>query len=178
MTRLNVGCGAYLLKGDWVNLDADPGLPADIHATVPPIPFGDGELDEVYAGHFLEHLYPQEATDFLSECYRCLRPGGKLGIVVPDTREIVGAYLTGQFAVMEHPAGKFWPLRDLDNVCHCFLYGDAQVSSHRWSYDLKSLRRKIEAGGFHVTAQIDRWNDPRLGAPAWFQCGVDAVRPE
>ncbi len=133
-------------------------------------------MEEVYSGHFLEHLTPEDASEFLRECYRVLVPAGKLSIVVPDMREVLGAYLTGQFATFEYPAGTFHPLRDLDEVGRCFLYGTVGASEHRWSFDLRTLRRKIEAAGFRVTAQIDRWNDPRLGSPAWYQCGWDAIK--
>ena len=86
--RLNVGCGKFPLTF-WTNLDADPGIGAEMTAEVPPIPCTDNFLLEIYAGHCLEHMEFPQAIEFLEECYRCLLEGGRLGIVVPDTREIL-----------------------------------------------------------------------------------------
>ena len=174
--RLNVGAGDYPMAY-WINLDADPDLPADIHTSVPPIPFADGELDEIYAGHFLEHLTHQDAQWFLAECYRCLRPGGKLGLVVPDTREIMRRYLEGSIDAVEYPHKVWWPVASLDAVCAMFLYSSVQDSPHRWAYDERTLRRIMEAAGFEKLQPIDRYRDPRIAQGAWYQMGYDAVRP-
>lgn len=175
--RLNVGCGEWPLLY-WVNLDASPNVHADIHQQVPPLPFEDGSLDEIYAGHCLEHLSQADAKAFLIECQRCLVPGGKLGIVVPDTREIMARYLRGDIDAVEFPAGVYRPIADLDQVCELFLYSTAQESPHQWSYDLATLKRLLEAHGFIVERQIDRYRDPRIPVGAWYQCGWDAHKPE
>ncbi len=173
--HVNVGSGEYPLSG-FVNIDQDRRMPAEIHQRVPPLPFEDGDVGEVYAGHFLEHLTPKDANLFLSECYRVLVPGGKLGILVPDTREVVRRYLAGE-GTMEYPVGKHRPMADLDEVCAVFLYSTVQKSPHRWSYDLETLRRRLLRAGFYPTAEIDRYSDPRIPVGGWWQCGWDAVKP-
>jgi predicted SAM-dependent methyltransferase len=152
-------------------------VPADACATVPPLPYPDGSLDEIYAGHVLEHLTPAAADLLLLECRRCLVPGGTMGIVVPDTREIMTRWLAGTADTVEYPADVIRPIADLDEVCALFLYSTVQESLHQWSYDLTTLRRRIERAGFLVTCEIDRWNDPRIPVGAWYQCGWDAVAP-
>jgi Methyltransferase domain len=173
--KLNVGAGRFPIH-DWTNLDADPAVKPDIVATVPPLPYADESLEEIYAGHFLEHLDVDVAHDFLVECRRCLIPGGKLGILVPDTRAIMQHYLDGD-ARVEYPLGTWRDIGDLDEVCRLFLYSTVQESPHLWSYDLASLRQRLEWAGFTVGQQIDRWRDPRLGSGQWYQCGWDAVKP-
>lgn len=175
--RLNIGAGEYPMLY-WTNLDADPNLPADIHATVPPIPFGDETLDEIYAGHFLEHLEPAEAREFLRECYRCLTPGGKVGIVVPDTFEVMRRYVLGMPDKVEFPHDVWRAVADLNEVCALFLYSYVQDSPHRWSYDKRTLRQAIEGAGFEVIGEIDRYNDPRVPVGAWYQFGFDARKPK
>jgi len=148
------------LKGEHVNADAGfylRGLP-------------EQSVDEIYAGHFLEHfeydLYEwdkSEAHRLLTECYRALKRGGKLGIVVPDFREVIREYLTNG--------------RDLDDVCAGFIYSTIQPSRHKWMWELSTLRRALERAGFTVTDEIDRYDDPRLAAGAWYQCGLEGVRP-
>ncbi len=173
--RLNVGCGEYPLPY-WMNLDADPRAIADHYATVPPLPFEDEALDEIYAGHFLEHLTPDEARAFLAECRRCLTHGGQLGIVVPDTREVLTRWLNGALDCVEYGHDVWHPVADLDAVCAMFLYSTVQSSPHRWSYDLGTLKRLLESSGFHVVGEIDRYRDARIPRGAWYQCGLDAVK--
>jgi predicted SAM-dependent methyltransferase len=174
--RLNVGCGEWPLYY-FTNLDADPRLRADIHAAVPPLPFEDGALDDIYAGHFLEHLGPEDATAFLLECFRCLAPGGRLGIVVPDTREIMTRWLNGAIDHVEFPADVWHPVADLDAICRMFLYSTVQDSGHKWSYDLFTLARLLQSCGFEVTGEIDRYRDPRVTNGAWYGFGLDAKKP-
>ena len=176
--RLNVGCGEWPLHY-FVNLDADTSLLADLHVTVPPLPFDDGALDDIYAGHFLEHLAPAEAREFLAEAYRCLVPGGRLGIVVPDTREIMRRWLDGAMDHVEYPANRWHPVADLDAVCGLFLYSSTvQASRHQWSYDRYTLARLLTTAGFEVVQEIDRYTDPRIASGAWYQCGLDARKPQ
>ncbi len=174
--RLNCGCGMFKIRG-YVNIDSDPEVQPDLVATLPPLPYSDEEVDEVYAGHFLEHLGYEDGKTFLKECYRVLKPGGKLGVVVPDTREIVAHWLGGLSDIVEVPRGYFWPLADLDAVCHVFLYSDIQGSGHKWAYDKFTLQRAMQRAGFEEFREINRHFDPRLGGPAWYQCGWDSYKP-
>jgi len=176
--RLNVGCGDYLLDG-FVNLDADPATPADVHADAMVYlrDCPDATFAEVYAGHFLEHLAPEGAQRFLAECYRVLAPGGACAIVVPDTYEVLRRYVARRDECVPIE-GKWWNLSDLDAVCAAFLYSPIQPTPHRWSYDIDTLARAMRAAGFMRLRQIDRERDPHLAAPAWFQCGVEGVKGE
>jgi predicted SAM-dependent methyltransferase len=174
-TRLNVGCGQHPLLY-WTNLDADPACPADIHQAVPPLPFTNESLEEIYAGHFLEHLDPSTARVFLQECHRVLVPDGKLGIVVPDTFEVARRYVLGMPDRVEYPAGVWRSVRDLDAVCALFLYSTVQDSPHRWSYDRDTLMRLLVSCGFRVGLEIDRFTDPRIPVGGWYQCGWDAFK--
>jgi SAM-dependent methyltransferase len=178
MTRLNVGCGAYHLTG-YANLDADPDVPADVHADALTYlsDCADGSLDEVYAGHFLEHLTPDEARRFLAECHRCLVPGGALAIVVPDMREVARRYVEGLRDAV-YIGDRWWDVADLDAVCAVFLYSPIQETPHRWAWDVRTLARALAAAGFGDLREIDRYRDGRLGAAAWFQCGVEGTKGE
>src|SRR5207302_349822 len=49
--------------------------------------------DAVYGSHVLEHLEPEAAMRLLRECFRILKPGGIVRIVVPDLGVIVRLYL-------------------------------------------------------------------------------------
>jgi len=175
-TRLNIGSGRHPLL-NYCNIDASPEALADVYLSVPPIPYEDESLDEIYAGHYLEHLTRDEATEFLVECHRCLKPGGKLGIVVPDTREVMKRYLSPEtVARMEYPRGTFHDMHDLNEVCHLILFSTVQESHHQWAYDSVTLHSLLSGNGFRVTGEINRWLDPRISVGAWYQFGLDAVK--
>ena len=74
-----------------------------------PLPFPDNYADAIYCSHFLEHLDVKKADKFLSECLRCLKPGGVLRVVVPDFERMAKDYLkilgkieTGETRSIEH----------------------------------------------------------------------------
>lgn len=177
--RLNIGCGDYdlPLEDGWFNIDNAVGSAANMLTTVPPIPWPNQSIDEVYAGHFLEHLDYDKGQEFLHECYRVLKSGGKLGIVVPDTKEIVRRYLGEMGDYGQTADGRVFRVNDLDDVCAYWLFSTIQPSRHRWAYDLETLERALRQVGFSVTGEIDRHKDPRLGTGQWYQCGLDAVKP-
>lgn len=90
---VNVGCGRTVHSA-WVNLDLVPSAPGVVkHNLCFGLPFHDNEVDGVYHSHVLEHLHPEQGERMLQECFRVLRPGGVLRIVVPDLEQIARLYL-------------------------------------------------------------------------------------
>jgi predicted SAM-dependent methyltransferase len=174
--RVNVGCGDYPLPG-WLNIDADDQSGADVHWRVPPLPLEDNSVSEIYAGHFLEHLERPDAADFLDECWRALVSGGTLGIMVPDTREVMRRYVMSEPAPMEWPQGHHRDLRDLDALCEAIVFSTMQPSRHQWAYDQFTLTRALKAAGFINVVEFDRFSDPRVAVGAWYQFGLEAIRP-
>jgi 2-polyprenyl-3-methyl-5-hydroxy-6-metoxy-1,4-benzoquinol methylase len=49
-------------------------------------PVGDAEVDLVYAGQTLEHLWPEDVVGFLLESHRTLKPGGAVVLDSPNRR--------------------------------------------------------------------------------------------
>ena len=90
---LNIGCGRRYHR-DWVNLDLESSDSNVIrHDVNKGIPFEQGRFDAVYHSHILEHLEPADGQNLIQECYRVLKPGGVLRIVVPDLECIARLYL-------------------------------------------------------------------------------------
>lgn len=93
MVLVNCGCGSKYSK-KWMNIDYNGDKRYVIqHNLTEGIPLDDGTVDFIYNSHFLEHLTLAQANYFLSECYRTLKKGGVLRIVVPDMENIAREYL-------------------------------------------------------------------------------------
>ena len=171
--RLNLGCGEYPLQG-FINVDAVGSLGVDVVLTVPPLPWPDECISEIWMCHFLEHLDRPAATHLLSECHRVMEPDATLGVVVPDFWEMTRRYINNEAAPFEWPAGQFHDLRDLDALNHFLLYSTCQPSHHQWMYDRHTLAFALRQAGFEVGDDIDRYKDPRLGTGQWYQFGLEA----
>lgn len=92
LNYLNVGCGSKIHK-DWVNVDMVSNSPDVIEANlIKGIPFPDNHFDVVYHSQVLEHIPKEKAKDFINECYRVLKHGGIIRIVVPDLENIIDEY--------------------------------------------------------------------------------------
>jgi len=176
--RLNIGCGDLPMRmPGWVNVDEAEYAGVDLVLRVPPLPWSSDSVSDIYAGHFLEHLDREVAGVFLRECYRVLQPGGRLGILVPDMAECFRRYVSGESATAEFPAGHHRDLRDLDELNEMIIFSTAQPSHHQWSYDVVTLRRALERAGLQVLGEFDRFRDPRVAVGAWYQFGLDAIKP-
>jgi SAM-dependent methyltransferase len=82
LAKLNLGCGNRLMKG-YLNLDNNDNCQPDVRHDLNsyPYPFVDGQFDEVYCDHVIEHL--DDALDFLQECHRITRDGGMVIVKCP-----------------------------------------------------------------------------------------------
>ena len=53
-----------------------------------PYPFKDESVDAIYASHFVEHLDGTERMKFFNECYRILKPEGKMRLLHPYYKSV------------------------------------------------------------------------------------------
>ncbi|MEO6424213.1 MAG: methyltransferase domain-containing protein [Bacteroidia bacterium] len=95
MKYLNLGCGThYSLAKEWTNIDFSSSGPGVIaHNLLKGIPFNDNSFDLVYHSHVLEHFSKEDGENLIAECYRVLKPGGILRVVIPDLEMIARNYL-------------------------------------------------------------------------------------
>ena len=169
--KLNLGCcDLPLPKEDgWLNVDnsTSPHIKADIEANVLRLDehFNPETIDEIYAGHLVEHLYPQEAEAAIRQWYALLKPGGIIGITTPDFRYIAGAYLTGVpgFSVKE--------------LIHTYLFSYKQESHHRTIWDVESLTALLANAGFVAITECNREEDLRIPFGAPWQVIVQGKKP-
>ena len=156
--RLNLGCGSRPKRG-WINIDLGPE--ADYRLDVRRAwPFPESSVDRIYSEHFFEHLeYPREVNAFLLEARRVLQPGGVLSMAVPDTAEILEAYV-GRDEEWFRSAREQWHPSWCDTPLHSVNYHFRQCDQHKYAYDLETLSRVLEQVGFDGIGQ--RAFDPDL----------------
>jgi len=112
----------------------------------------DASVDVLYSSHMLEHLDRNEATKFLKEALRILRPGGIIRIAVPDIKRQVTQYVdscdSNAFIEATHlcvPRPRSFAQR-----LRLLWVGPR---NHQWMYDGNSLSRLLKEHGF-VNAEV------------------------
>jgi predicted SAM-dependent methyltransferase len=168
--QLNLGCGKMVVDG-WINVDYSLGarlaklrifaslnkklkfFKTDwdsrimIHNLTKRLPWDDSTVDIIYSSHTLEHLTRLQGDKFLSECYRVLKKGGILRIIVPDL-----AYLIQQYSEGVIPSERF-----LERLHVLYEVYDSRLKTllvpfvqfpHKCMYDTDSLIRIMNDKGF------------------------------
>lgn len=154
--QLHLGASGQSIPG-WLAIDAHPDsdLPLNLQAG---LPFDDSSTAHIYAAHVLEHLYyPGEVQTLLSECYRVLKPGGRMRLVVPDISQCLHAYARNDrewFAQRQKtwthwPAGRT-PLEDFLAYAGAGADPARALDSHKYGYDFETLERALQQAGFRT----------------------------
>lgn len=177
--KLNLGCGQNVLDG-WINIDNSPSAllvkwpivksllfrlgvvdkttygvpwPEEIvwHDVTKGLPYENESADKIYSSHMLEHLEKEQGEFVLRECYRVLKTGAVLRLVVPDLAFHAERYLR-QIAesddIGREPHDEF-----LWNIYGAYLEKRRFGSTHRYMYDWPTLRIILQEIGFQ---QIER----------------------
>jgi predicted SAM-dependent methyltransferase len=93
LNYLNVGCGNKFHK-EWINVDMVSNSPhVKAYNLLKGIPLSNDQFDVIYHSQVLEHFPKEKAPDFIRECFRILKPGGIMRIVVPNLENIVNEYI-------------------------------------------------------------------------------------
>lgn len=91
---INLACGPIFIDSpDWANFDFAAALGVQKTNLLARLPIADGSAHMVYSSHFLEHIPKPKVEGFLRECYRALKPGGVLRLVLPDLEDMARTYL-------------------------------------------------------------------------------------
>jgi SAM-dependent methyltransferase len=153
------------------------------------IPFADGTFDMVYHSHFLEHLERSVAPNVLRECWRVLKSGGIIRVVVPNLQILIRQY-TDALAALEGSQADAMDLHHtalralFDQMVRTESAGTAQQQPwirrmertfrsaastgelHKWMYDQYSLSALLKDTGFqdpticeHDTSSYSRWRE-------------------
>jgi SAM-dependent methyltransferase len=92
ITKLQIGAGTNPLEG-WLNSDLEPISDDIIFIDArEEIPFENQVIDYIFSEHMIEHMNYKDGLFMLRECYRIMRPGGKIRIATPDVEKIIGLF--------------------------------------------------------------------------------------
>jgi len=88
--KLDLGCGGNRPNVEqygsgWIGIDIDETVGADhvLDLRHTPWPIAPDSVEAIYTAHFLEHLSGPERLPFMDECFRVLKAGAKMTVIVP-----------------------------------------------------------------------------------------------
>lgn len=171
--KINLGCGTIVAPG-WINYDISLKIwllkhksikrllfalklisEKDFKKEIPPnitrrdlrkgIPLPTNSVQYIYTSHFLEHLSRKDVVRVLRECYRVLKPGGWMRIVVPDLRLLAEKYVK-----KEINADEFLKRLNLIDDRPLFQRLLFPHSCHRYMFDFDSLKALLLSCGFRA----------------------------
>ncbi|MDQ7774278.1 MAG: hypothetical protein RDU13_12265 [Elusimicrobiales bacterium] len=149
--KLNIGCGNDWRAG-WLNVDSSPGSAADKVMPAENLDLPDGCAREIEALHLVEHLGYFRTRYFLSECFRTLRPGGRLVIETPDIIQTCAAF-AGARGPEEREAQLGW------------IYGaESSGMEHRYAFPEELLKELARRAGFDIISTENRAYHPGRAA--------------
>lgn len=149
--KINAGSFTVMIKG-FINIDK-----LDLHAYAKEhgflfdqvdvrygLPYPDGSTELLNASHLIEHLNRDEATYFLKECRRILKPDGKLRIGTPDLNKLIEAYTQGDMERFnEHQPDEY-----RDSPSQADRFWRILTPDHKTIYDYEALKQLLEETGF------------------------------
>lgn len=91
--KLHLGAAGAGLPG-WLNTDLQPERWPTVRLNATrPFPLPAGAFDYIFSEHMIEHLPLDGARRMLSECFRVLKPGGRIRLATPDLARVIGLYV-------------------------------------------------------------------------------------
>ena len=183
---LHVGCGPkhkdQTTRGfnspDWneLRLDIDESVKPDVVGTMTDMSsVATGSVDALFSSHNIEHLYPHEVPQALTEFKRVLSPEGFVVITCPDLQSVSALVAEDKLTEPAYtsPAGPITPLDILFGHRPPMARGNLYMA-HRCGFTQKVLTGTLQAAGFATVAA------KRRGHPYYdlWALGTSSAMPE
>lgn len=82
---VELGCGdENHRRKDFIHLDINDSGQDIVWDITKGLPFKDNSCAMIYASHTFEHILKPDLIELFNECWRCIRPGGILWVIVPS----------------------------------------------------------------------------------------------
>jgi predicted SAM-dependent methyltransferase len=154
---LQIGTGTNPLPG-WLNTDLRPDLYPRIRDRVIrldarfPFPLPDSTFDYVASEHQIQCLPVTEGSDMLRECFRILRPGGRIRIATPNLTSITGLCSDhpddAQRYYMSWIMRRYFPGVRTDRPQSYVINQMFHAYGHQFIYDRPTLTALLREAGF------------------------------
>lgn len=143
--KLYVGSQKYKPDG-FKTLDIDNTFTPDIIADITSMPeIETGSVDQIVAGHVLEHIDWPDSFKAISELTRVIKIGGSIQLSVPDMSSLLRMILTGDSVF--HVMGLIYGVGGRQN----------KFEQHRYGFTIGMLIDILESLGY---SDFDWWNSP------------------
>jgi predicted SAM-dependent methyltransferase len=149
--KLQIGSGNNVLEG-WLNTDMYLFHDSVVYLdTTRRLPFDDDAFDYIMAEHMIEHVEYQAAQFMLRECFRVLKPGGRVRFATPNLAALLA--LSSPEKTEAQQAYINWIItRLMPEVRECkaiFVINNAfRAWGHCFLYDQETLRHALHTSGF------------------------------
>lgn len=159
--KIHLGSDVSKVEG-WLCSDLAPRASGSIYLDVSKkFPFKDESVHYIYSEHMIEHLVLEQAAFMLKECYRVLKPGGKIRLATPDFTRIMDLY--------NNPTSKInseyvkWISTSFLNKSTCFESLEVVNQlfhgwKHQFLYDQLYLSKMLNMYGFTQIKVCDYLN--------------------
>lgn len=142
--KINLGNGPFKHDG-WIDVDCSISLKADVVACDlrRKWPLRSGSTKYIFSEHVFEHFgYPDEIGHVLEECYRILKTGGVLRVIVPNAERYLRAYADDDQFFVRKVGGASASKLAVVNVMM------RENGFHKYAYDYDELERVLRKAGF------------------------------
>jgi predicted SAM-dependent methyltransferase len=149
--KLQIGTSNNILEG-WLNTDSflNHAPIVYLNATTR-FPFAANTFDYIMAEHMIEHVEYEEAQIMLRECFRVLKPGGRVRFSTPDLRVMLELHsrekTDAQRNYIDWIIARLMPeVRECQDV---FVINNVfHFWGHRFLYDQETLHHALSSAGF------------------------------
>ncbi len=157
--HLHLGCGPKYIPG-FTNIDANLFNKLDLWLDVRNgLPFPSNSADSIYSTHMLEHFYADELQTLLHECFRVLKPGAGIRLIVPNLGSAISAYSNRQIGWFEDKFPRHFD--SLGGRFSNFVFCDGQ---HRTAFDFTYMDEMLRQSGFREVEESAEGKSRLYGA--------------
>ena len=150
VVKLHLGSGTNYLAG-WLNTDLQPATDRFVFVDASePLALDAQTVDYIFTEHMIEHIELDGAISLLDECYRILKPGGKIRISTPCLDHFIELFNCRKPAQAEYICWvieKYFPnvsslqaAYAINNIFYGF--------GHKFIYDMDTLKSMLKKAGF------------------------------
>src|ERR1700730_4494013 len=149
--KLQLGTSNIILD-EWLNTDIFPNYDSVVYLDATKrFPFDDNTFDYIVAEHMIEHVEYQAAQVMLRECFRVMKPGGRVRFATPDLRVLLALHsrekTDNQISYIDWSTARFMP--EVQECKDVFVINNLFRSwGHCFLYDAEALHHALNTSGF------------------------------